>query len=88
MLVEMCIEVYGKYVVYENRRKVIYVEVLRDLYGMLVAYLLWYNKFHSDIEEISYELNPYDPCVDNQMVKNKQHAASLHVDDLMISYID
>ena len=50
LLVEMDPEVYGKYVVYENRRKVLYVQVLRTMYGMLIAYLLWYNKFYSDLE--------------------------------------
>ena len=61
----MAPEVYGKYVVYENGRKVIYVEVLRDLYGMLVASLLYYNKFWYDIEDIIFEYNPYAPFVAN-----------------------
>jgi hypothetical protein len=40
LLVQMCPEVYGQYVVYEDGKKVLYVQVLRALYGMLVAALL------------------------------------------------
>ena len=36
LLVEMDPEFYGKYFVYENGRKVLYVEVLRALYGIMV----------------------------------------------------
>ena len=42
-------EVYVKYGVYDNKKNILFVEVLRDLYGILVASLLWYNKFLSDI---------------------------------------
>ena len=41
-LVKLAPDVYSSYVVYENGKKVLYVEVLRALYGMLVAALLWY----------------------------------------------
>ena len=63
LIMEMATEVYGKYFVYENRRKVLYVVVLQALYGMIVTYILWYNKLHSDLKEIIFELNPYGTCV-------------------------
>jgi hypothetical protein len=40
-LVQLAPETYGPFVVFEKGRKVIYAEVLRALYGMLVASLLW-----------------------------------------------
>ena len=45
MLVQLNPEVYGKYVVFENGRKVVYVVVLKAIYGMFIASLLWYKKF-------------------------------------------
>jgi hypothetical protein len=47
MLVKLNPELYGPYVVYEgNRRnKVLYVQVMRAIYGMLEAAILWYKKF-------------------------------------------
>ena len=41
MLVEINPTLYGPHVVYEKRGKVLYVHVLRALYGMLKAALLW-----------------------------------------------
>lgn len=43
MLVGLSPELYGPYVVYERTRKVLYVQVLRAIYGMLEAALLWYK---------------------------------------------
>jgi hypothetical protein len=34
---------FGPYVLFENGVTTIYVEVLRALYGMLIASLLWYR---------------------------------------------
>ena len=43
LLVKLAPDVYTSYVVFENGKKVLYVEILRALYGMLVAALLWYK---------------------------------------------
>jgi hypothetical protein len=40
LLMSMSPEVYGPYVVTDKHRRVIYVQVLRGFYGMLVAALL------------------------------------------------
>ena len=45
MLVQLKPELYGPYVVYEDGRKVLYVQVLKAICGMLQALLLWYKKF-------------------------------------------
>jgi hypothetical protein len=86
-LVQLAPETYGPYVVYEKGVKVLYAEVLQALYGMLVAALLWYKKFRSDLEGIGFEFNPYDPCVANRTVSKLQHTVRFHVDDLMSSHM-
>ena len=88
LIVEMASEVYGLFVTFENGKKVLYVQVLRALYGMLVAALLWYKKFKSDLEEQGFEFNPYDACVANKEVNGKQQTVRFHVDDLMSSHVD
>ena len=45
MLVQISPEIYGPFVVYEKGCKVLYVQVLQAIYGMLQAALLWYKKF-------------------------------------------
>ena len=44
LLVEMAPEVYGPYDVYEDGCKVLNFQLLITLYGVLVAYLIWYKK--------------------------------------------
>ena len=88
MMVELNHSAYSKYVVREGKRKVIYVVVLRALYGMMVASLLWYAKFRKDLESIGFEFNPYDPCVANRMKNGKQQTIRFHVDDIMSSHVD
>ena len=90
-MVDMLIEVdpsYEDYVVEERGQKILYVHILRAIYGMLMSGLLFYKKFRASIEKIGYKVNPYDPCVANKTIKGKQHTISWHVDDLKSSHID
>ena len=88
MLVQLSPEIYGPYVVFEKQRKVIYVQVLKAIYGMLQAALLWYNKFRQELEKEGFEFNPYDPCVGNRTKNGSQHTIRFHVDDVMSSHIN
>ena len=72
----------------ENGKKVLYVQVLRALYGMLIAALLWYKRFKNDLEEQKFVFNPYDACVANKDVNGKQQTVRFHVDDLKSSNIN
>ena len=79
---------YRKYVTTENGQPVLYVELLKALYGMLKSALLFYRQLVKDLKEIGFELNPYDPCVANRIIKGKQQTVVWHVDDLKSSHID
>jgi hypothetical protein len=56
MLVNINPKLYGPAVVLENRKKVLYVEVLKALHGMLEAALLSYKTFRKDLEDIGFIL--------------------------------
>jgi hypothetical protein len=88
LLVDRAPEVYKDYVVFENGKKVLYVQVLRGLYGMLIAALMWFQKFKTDLMEIGYKFNPYDPCVANKKIEGKRHTVRFHVDDVMASHVN
>ena len=49
---------YSSHIVIEKRVRVLYVEILRVIYGMLEAALLWYRKFRRDLEGIVLEFYP------------------------------
>jgi hypothetical protein len=62
--------------------------MLKAIYGMLQSSLLYYKKFHKDIEFVGFEVNPYNPCVANSIVNGKQHTVSWHIDDLKSIHVD
>jgi len=68
LLVKVAPDVYGPFSVFKNGRKVLYLQVLKALYGMLQAALLWYKTFCSDLESIGYEFNPYDSCTPTRLL--------------------
>ena len=55
---------------------------------MLRAALLFYKRLRSDLEDVGFKVNPYDPCVVNKMVNGHQMTACWHVDDLKLSHKD
>ena len=63
MMVDLDTETYSNFAVFEGKRKMIYVVVLRAIYGQLVSSVLWYKKFRKDLESTNLQFNPYDPCV-------------------------
>ena len=79
---------YRQYMCYEKKKPVLYVQLMRALYGTLQAALLfWINLSTFLTEELGFELNPYDPCVANKMINGKQCTVVWHVDDLKMSHV-
>jgi hypothetical protein len=62
--------------------------MMKALYGMMIASILYYKKFRKDIEEIGFEINPYDICVANRIIDEKQQTVTWHVDDLKSSHMN
>ena len=67
MMVSVAPEVYADYVVIENGKKVLYLQVDKAIYGMLQSALLFYKKWRTDLEAKGFVINPCDPCVANKM---------------------
>ena len=55
---------------------------------MLRAALLFYKRLRSDLENMGFKINPYDPCVANKIVNGHQMTICWHVDDLKVSQKD
>jgi len=87
LLIKVAPNVYGPFIVFENGRKVLHLQVLKALYRMPQGALLWHKKFRSNLESIGYEFNPYDPCVANKIIDDKHHTIRFHVDNIMAHHI-
>ena len=81
-------ERYAPFVVYKRGKKVLCVEILRAIYGMLNSAILFYKKWHKDVESCGFKVNSYEPCVANKKVNGKWLTITWHVDDLKASHQD
>jgi hypothetical protein len=79
---------YRKYVCIENGKKVLYVRLLKAIYGCVKSALLWYEMFSGTLKDLGFTINPYDPCVANCMINGKQCTVAWYVDDMKISHVD
>jgi hypothetical protein len=87
ILVSIAPDVYGPYVsVTKTGQKVLIVECLNAVYGIMVAALLCYKLFVKSLKNHGFKLNPYDGCVATKIVKGKQIRICFHVDDCKISH--
>ena len=66
----------------------LYICLSKAPQGMLRATLLFYKRLVSDLEDTGFEVNPYDPCVANNMATVKYMTVCWHVDDLNFSRME
>ncbi|CAJ1959417.1 unnamed protein product [Cylindrotheca closterium] len=62
------------------------VQILIDMAPEYCEYVVLENG--NDLEAKGFVFNPYDPCVANKVVDEKQQTIRFHVDDLMSSHMD
>ena len=79
---------YQPYLTTEHGKPVLYVELVKALYGTIRAALIFWRKFTKQITEWGFTVNPYDWCVANKMVQGSQLTITWHVDDLKISHMN
>jgi hypothetical protein len=81
LMVKINPKLYRQYVILEKGRSVLYLRLQKALYGMMKSALLFHRKLVSELGEMGFEINPYDPCVANKMVNGTQITIRWHVDD-------
>ena len=79
---------YKQYVTYKYGKKVLYMRLLKSLYGIMQAALLWYRTFVKCLKADGFEIYKYDPCIANKIVNGKHCTVCWHVDDTKISHVD
>ena len=80
---------YGPYMITTAKgEKLLYVKMLKAMYGLMRATLLFYLKLRADLKEHGFSMNEYDPCVANKMVNRKQMTVTWHVNNLKAYHED
>ena len=67
MLVKLDPKLYQKFIKDKHGNSVLYVELLKALYGTMQAALLFWKKLSSQLVAWEFEINPYDWCVANKI---------------------
>ena len=70
----ICVDpMYASFMTYEGNKKVIYAELTKALYGTVQAsYLFWKDVTQFLTKELGFVVNPYDWCVANKDIDDKQ----------------
>jgi hypothetical protein len=78
-----------KCAVHEHGKKVLYLKLLKALCGCVKSALLWYELFSGTLQEMGFQLNPYDTwAAKNKVIGGKQCTVCWCVDDNKISHLD
>ena len=75
-------------VIYENGKKVLYMAILKAIYGCIESALRWYELFSQTLKKEGFVINPYDRCVANKIINGKQCTIVWYVDDNKLSHKD
>ena len=86
-LLEIDHELYSSYITEEQGEKVMYMELLKALYGTLRAAPLFWEKLQAKlVKDWRFVPNRYDSCVVNKKVDGKQLTMAWHMDNLKVSH--
>ena len=81
LLLEVDHDMYAPYVTHEGKERMMYVELLKALYGTIQAVRLFWEKLTAKLLEWGFMPNPYNSCIMNKLVQGKQLMVAWHVDD-------
>ena len=77
-----------KEVIYDGKNNVLYLKIVKALYGCVKSALPWYQLFLSEPTKIGLTMNDYDRYVVNKMINGKQCTITWYVDDVKVSHED
>ena len=63
---------YKNHVRFKYGRKILYLRILKAIYGMIESTPLWNQLYMSVIKDIGFQLNHYYTCVANKHINGKQ----------------
>ena len=82
-------EIYKKYITVNRKGELfLYMEAINALYRIMKVALIFYIKFVANLKSVGFELNPYDPCLENKIVDGAQLTVVGHINDLKVIHVD
>ena len=72
----------------ENGLKVVYLQVLKALYGSKDSSLLCYNMYTKTLKSLGFIINTFERCIASSVIDAKQCKISWYVDDNKVSHVE
>ena len=79
---------YEIFVIYEKKKNVLYVLILKAIYGIIYSALIWYDLFSTTLSYFGIKLNPCERCIANKVIDEHQFTMGLFVDNKKVSHMD
>ena len=79
---------YKPYVRTENGKKVLYLRVLKAIYGCIESALLWCDLYSTTLQNMGFDINQVDRCVSKKLINGKQCTIAFYVDNNKVSHVD
>ena len=70
----------------ENEVKVLYLRLLKALYGSTESKILWYDLYSKTLKSQVLLTNPYYRCIANRTIQYKNCTIMWYVDNNKVSY--
>ena len=64
-----------------------YVLILKTIYGMIESDLLWYELLSTTLSYLVFKLNPYQFFIENEIINKNKCTIGLFIDDKKVSHV-
>ena len=88
MLTTLLIHEYPELEPYRRSDGTLVVQLLKALYGTLIASKLWFDKLSGVLTRLGFVANELDTCVMNKTIKGNQLTVVIFVDDILATSKD
>ena len=79
---------YNQHVRLKDGRKILYLRIIKAIYGMIQSALLCYKPYMNVLKDVGSQLNLYDMCVDNKDINGKQCSIAWCVYGNKVSHVE
>ena len=79
---------HKKNVCVENEVKLLYLRILKALYGCMQSALMQYDLYSKTLKSQGFLINPYDRSISNSTIQDKQCTIAWYLDNNKVSHVD
>ena len=79
---------YKQHTRFKDGNNILYLQSLKEIYGMVESYILWYEIYMIILKGMGFQLNLYGMCVTNKDLNWNQCTIACYVDENKVSHVE